>query len=688
MYLLTIMNQITNNKASSGLIISYFAYSLTLSAFFVSSFFPELRLWGINHWAYLPEIWRYILFGLGLLILISVILLNNREENFEKKLNSLTDKTYYIFSAILIVGLTACFILFRVKTYFLGDGYTIFSQLASDNPFIKQREIGEALIHIWVKNMFGTGKEAALLSFQSISIISGLLLIITSAYFSKLLFKKNIERIIFLSGVCTGGYMLLYFGYVEYYSIFVLSVLLYSFIGLLIAKEKLNRWFILPALFFSIFLHIMGVTLIPSAIYLFFSNSKTANFISKFKASTKYLSGTVLIILLSAVFYYFYSHYYFFRFSLVPLVADRFTIEGYTMFSDNHIIDFINLLFILIPSLLILTATIYTKDINKIFKHTSIRFLILMILSTSGAAFIFDPKLGMPRDWDLFSFAGIPIVIFLFFVPFILKNKRNKITILLVSLNCLILIPKIKCQNEPENSIKQVNQYINFDKKKNRPTIASIKNYYDKLGDKNSSKKYQAKWINEYPEMQLLENALSLKNSGKFHQSISLYHNVIKINPIIGGSYLHIGDCYIYLKNYDSALFYLKIADGMNPNNPTTLHNFATIYLNIGKIKKAEETWLKAINIDDTTAIYLFGLSSLYKQKKDYENWFIYLDKASKLNNCPYYVFSELGEYYLLKKDYRKAATNFESALIRGLDKRYMNSVFKDSPLLKPYFEE
>jgi len=33
----------------------------------------------------------------------------------------------------------------------------------------------------------------------------------------------------------------------------------------------------------------------------------------------------------------------------------------------------------------------------------------LVALLTFGTAFVFDPKIGMARDWDLYAFTGLPL---------------------------------------------------------------------------------------------------------------------------------------------------------------------------------------------------------------------------------------------------------------------------------------
>ena len=226
----------------------YLAFLCSLAFLFIASFFPEQRLWGFNEWAYIPDIWRYIYLFIGVALVI--LLFFTRDKLADITLNHSSNRIYLISIFLYGSALGLLFYWFKAETHFGGDGYTVLSSLASDTPLVKYREIGEAFIHLWLKNAIGTGEAAALTSFQVLSIASGIIFVILAAMGIKHLSKNTLQRASMLVMMTSGGYMLLFFGYVEHYSIFVLSVLLFAVIGTLIAQGRISRLFILAALRF------------------------------------------------------------------------------------------------------------------------------------------------------------------------------------------------------------------------------------------------------------------------------------------------------------------------------------------------------------------------------------------------------------------------------------------------------
>ncbi len=674
-------NYIGKIRNNTQILILYYC---SVTILYACSFFPELRLWGFNDWAFQTPLIKNLFFTIFMVLPFLILFFKDTNEASFENTNKNKYQIKTIITGIAVLLLFAIsFVIFRAKTFFMGDGYLILSIMSSENPLMHSREIGEFLVHQFVINLTGTGEEAALFSFQLISILSGILFIIGSFICSIKLFHSIEKRFLFTIGMSVGGYALLFFGYVEFYSLFVLSVLLYTITGLLISKGLINKWMIIPVQVLTIFFHIMGVTLLPGTIFILLMNSK----LSAQSKKIKLLMALLLSVILIFMFSYFYSNFYFFRFSFMPFVNDKFTVEGYSLFSFKHIVDYINLLFILFPPLLFFIF-LFKNNFSVHFKKAEIKFLIITIVSAFGAAFIFNPKLGMPRDWDLFSYAGIPLSLLFYysFLEFKFKKHIPVSTIyFVIALSVLSLIPRVYTQNQPDMAIKKLDNLIELDVKKNNPVFTTLFKYISNSGDDNNIRKYQQKWFELYPEMELLKTALEFKTSRQYYKSISIYKNVIELNPMLAGAYMNIGDCFLYLQNIDSAMYYLNIANGMNPNNATTLHNMAVANLNKGNVEKAENIWLKALKLDDTTAVYFFGIAGLYKQINDQDKRFYYLDKASQLKNCPYYVYSELGEYYLLRRDYIKAAYNLKLALERGLDKRYINSVLKEYPQMEIY---
>jgi len=415
-----------SNKNNDLLLkLSLIFYFLILLIFFLVSFFPEGRAWGVSFWGYFPKYIPIILFLVGLLVPVGLWLSQKSKEintpDFESKDSN---TTYFIIAGVIVVVFGLLFYFFRATNHFLGDGYQNLVRL-TENPLVKPREMGETMAHIWVKSLFSSkeGGVAALLSYQVISIGTGVIFMIVTAMTAARLFKPKVERLLYFLGVISGGFVLLFFGYVENYSMFVLSVGVFCQVGLLIACHKLSRWWSIPITALAIFFHILGVTLLPAFVYLIISGSKLGDILSRLNNKLKIICALVVLAALFMVFSHYYSNSLYFRFAFIPPLATRFTVEGYTLFSLKHIADYLNLWMVLLPSFGIFIVLLFFVPLSSLIKKREYRFLIVLFLSTAGAVFIFDPKIGMPRDWDLFSFAGIPAAVLGYYA--LLNNRKH-----------------------------------------------------------------------------------------------------------------------------------------------------------------------------------------------------------------------------------------------------------------------
>jgi len=438
--------------------------------------------------------------------------------------------------------------------HFLGDGYTVIAYLANENPLIKTREIGESLAHIWMKNILpGTPKEASLLSFQVISNISGFLYLVSLTLFTRSIFKRFSDRIIFWLGMATSGYILLFFGYAEYYSLFVLSTMIFALTGFLAIKENINKWLVLIPLLLAIFFHIMGVFLIPGAVYIIFSTGKIGKKFTRLKRKTGNILWISVVFVAIAVFYYVYTKSYFFQFAFLSLTGGIVTVEGYTLFSFNHIADFINLLFLLLPGVLLLSAILIMTPLDSIFKKKDYRFLTVLSVSTLTSAFIFDPKLGMPRDWDLFAFAGIPLTFFFYYL--ILDNKQKlwfyiPVSIMAILLGFLSLVPRVAIPMIPEYAVERIRDYINLDKIKNRNGQAVLTNYFKEIGDIENNQIEGKRFDQMYPQVKMLRQIRDFLNNRQFDQALDRTRKIVEIDPLYWNSRITLGNCYLHLKMY------------------------------------------------------------------------------------------------------------------------------------------
>ncbi len=657
------------------------AYALTVGLFLIGSQIPAFRVWGIAHWAYFPFWLQIILTALALAAIpLSLRLSDNRETPDQPARGS-----WPVIAAVIGVAFLALIYSLPQKAHFLGDGYTVLKWLETDNPMLKIRNFGSLHTHRLFYSSF-EGTNSALVTFRTEGYISALITLITLGVIVPKLMAGVLHRSLATLAILTGGYALLYFGYVENYTFFVTWVLLFALMGLLVARERLHpAWLMIP-LTLSVIFHIFGVALIPAALYLMFRRTAPGRKLRDLTPGHRRLLLAIVIALPIAVFLWFYNTSYFFRFAFVPLLPNRFTVNGYTLLSPKHIADMLNLLLILTPGLLIALAGLHRAGWRRPWRQPVYRFLLLLAICTIGIAFLFDPKLGMPRDWDLFAFCGIPVTllaVYLFCDADLLRRGRTAGLLLLVALGLLALIPRAVRQHTPEMALAQFRNYEALDPIKNRNGGIYVVDYYRRLGDSTKAEQVRDQWHADRREEQLVLQANQLLEAGKYGRAALLLRQAIDINPMYSTAYTNLAEAYLRSGFTDSAIATLNIARGLNPYNPVILHNIGYLRLKQGDLDQAEALIREAAHLDPTYAVALSTLANIYRQQKDRDKYIATLERLAQTDNPPPKDLASLANWRAANNRHSEAADILNRAIELGLDTTIVKTLLEKYPQLE-----
>ena len=228
------------------------------------------------------------------------------------------------------------------------------------------RDLGEMWSHLWLASTLGGNtKENVLLSYQILSVTAGVLSVGLISWTAQLLFERTRDAILFALVILLSGQVLLFFGYVENYSLFALAVAGFTCVGLLAALGRLPRWTILIPLTIAIVLHVFGVIFILPAVYLLLAGGRVEK---KIVASSR--PAKLLIVLAAAAaagvaLWLAMDYSLFLRIALLSLTDTRFTVQGYTLFSPDHLADFGNLLLLLLPGLPLLLIGLWEARVGN-----------------------------------------------------------------------------------------------------------------------------------------------------------------------------------------------------------------------------------------------------------------------------------------------------------------------------------
>jgi tetratricopeptide (TPR) repeat protein len=663
---------------------AFIVFAVTLAVMLTASLFPEYRLWGVGVWAHFPIVVPFVLSSIVVALGFRAGALPLRSRNVASDLPA---NRCIAWALGITIAFGLMFYLLRARAHFLGDGYLQISFLAKDSILVGKRSFGEGLVHQWVKSLLGgEGKEAALRSYQVVSIVSGVAFLGASAFFARMFFGRPLARVLFLLGMASSGYMLLFFGYVENYTLFCLSIALFTFIGIATTTGKLSRWWILMPAALAAFFHVLGVTLIPAALYVLIAGTRFGDALGGLSRTRKAASMALLVVLPATALYYFYTTSYFFRFALVSPVHTRFTIEGYTLFSWKHLADYANLLFLLVPGVGVLVATLWRYERRALWARREFRFLSILAACTLGAAFVFEPKLGMPRDWDLFSFPGVPLAALLYLAVLADPSRLAldaRASVFAVTLGLLSLVPRAITQATPELAIKQFRQYAHLDSLKNRSGLFVLGEYYGEHGDTAAQQAVKKERDRKFPEEDLNQLAENLFLENRISQVREVVDSVLKLNPNLSFAWLNLGRCYINQGHHDSAVSALEIADGLNPYSPMILNELGLAYYYGGWPEKSERPWSLSAAVDSTQFIPFMSLARLYQTRGDTDRYLTNLAKAVVHPTAEGVFSKELGDQYAARGEYMLALEALARALERGVDTAQVIETFKRYPALR-----
>jgi hypothetical protein len=606
-------------KTEPLLKVSFILLTILLAMRLGASFFPETRLWGFNHAAFVRGMpWLYIaLFFLAWLAYRGGIAKPVRISSGESAgPPAAAFRKPYPYLIILIF--TAAFYIFSVESRHLGDGYQLISYLSKPNLALKAESFGDMKIHQLLSHELGDGSQVAVYnSFLYVSVLSGLIFVFSLLYYGRKIAGTVFGYYSFVLLNFLSAFALLFFGYVETYSIVTVVLFLFLLSGLSSVLNRKRSAVPIVAYIIAVFLHRISIVFLPALlVYLFFSlggprmrhllESKSRIFLAAL--TTIILAAYALILIagpirLTTVF-------------LSPL-PNRFTVDGYFLVSPAHLIDFLNLLAFVIPVAIFVfilrKALPSASDIRT--DRAPATFLFTGAMVGMAAAFLIEPKLGMARDWDLMStmLIGAQVAGTYFWISGYESHRQFRPATIILLILCLsVFIPWLALHNSPMNLNSYALSVMKLDPKHSRSGLVIM---IDIL--KSHGKHREAEKIREFCSHRLTEDIYLKKGEAylaesNFKAAEIFFRKAIDENPSYYFSYLSLARMQIDARQYQKALENLEISDALNPYNSDNWYckGMAHSWLEDGP--KAYDCWRKSIHYDALNPLPYMALSESY----------------------------------------------------------------------------
>lgn len=661
-------------------------FGVTLVLFIVASLIPQWRIWGFSALAHVPVYLSVSLVLAGLLIAFAEYRWSRTSTVDQGESGETSVIRFALWALVVTVTLGVASYLLRGRTHFLGDGYLLIHELAKNHPLIKSRELGEGLVHLWLRDVLGgAGLRSAELSYQLVSVLAGVAFAALSSFGAALLFTRFRDRIIFLLGLLSGGYALMFFGYAENYSLFCLSILSFTLTGLLITQQRVNRWVILAPLTLAVFFHVLGAVFVPAALYLLCRGTYLGNRWEQFSPSIRRLITVGTLVSGILMFGYLYTTDLYFQFAFVPLTTNQFSIPDYTIFSVAHVADLGNMLFLLLPGLLLVVPLMRLQPLKKLVETSSSRFLLSATIPALLAAALLDPKLGMARDWDLFSFPGVPLVTLIFWS---LLNSQSRgrghvsLAVLTVSLGFLILVPRAVVQAGPETGIALFEEILNRDHDRGRTGMFILGEYYREQGDIPTADSLVKARLQQYPYETIVRKASAADEAGRAREADALTRQALQMNPTYWMAWFLLSKSYFRTGQNDSALFAARVADGLNPYNMVIQNQMALANFNLGKKSIAARMWRDLVDRDTTQYLAAASLARLYQNDGNLVEYRRYSAIAVRAADATPAALIELSKMALRSGNTAEAAEACRRILEKGADSSKVYDLARSNPQL------
>jgi tetratricopeptide (TPR) repeat protein len=392
----------------------WLALAATYVLFAAATFFPDRRLWGVNHLAFYPPAVRLVVLAVTGVFLIPPL------ASATWRAIVFVTRPYFRglasgYNAIALSGVASfvIFAAFRASTLLLGDGYFIintFEKAAQNNmnigayfSLVSVREriypATELLNYAasWTASRFGASPVGGVWILNCA--IGAVVVVGVLAAIRKTEWSEGAKLAVGMMVLLTGAIQL-FFGYVEHYTPALALGALYVLLCLRALSGRGRLWKPGVVLLIAILFHVESLLLVPSYVWLLaWSAARKRKPALGGRLAFALGAATVVVAVAAGVSPAIG------RFYLPPLGPA----DGYHVFSAAHLLDVANEVILLCPAWLLFAVLIARR--RRLGRREAsgsdggaLAYAGMLAVPAWTFLFIFRPELGMARDWDLFAF--------------------------------------------------------------------------------------------------------------------------------------------------------------------------------------------------------------------------------------------------------------------------------------------
>lgn len=428
----------------------------------VGTFVNDNNVWGINLWSVLP-VWGIIVAACVYVALsvpsISLLCYSLADELVGLIRRGLDSLPRWVNWVIVTAVLAAIAWLCRSRALIYGDGFVVvsISERPFANAFVTLHDYYRPLtilIQQGAQFLSYFGFDSRETIFWIMRIAEGVFGWLGLIRLVRVLSDDSLSRAIIFLTALTAGSIVLLLGWVELY---VLPTALLLWLLASAVAYVCGRGGFWPVCLFGVLAMLASAIVVPVTLMVILLSLKLRN-VSRIAALIPrpgLLFGLVtLFAIVAGVLFNLLTEVNF----VVPLLAT--SINPYWSLSPRHLIDLVNLVFFLAPSVVVVAILLaLNRGIHRLFSEPTDLLLGLAGWTCLLVSFWLNPVLGAPCDWDLLSFFGLPLTVLAgFALTKIVTNVRQRklLVVQLAMVAAILIIPNIYEKTHLDIAVKRI----------------------------------------------------------------------------------------------------------------------------------------------------------------------------------------------------------------------------------------
>ena len=602
-------------------------------------------LWGMNFTRFLPGLAAPFLvlivaatFHPGLSAIISEALNSFRVSDNEGRLRG---ATFFVPFAILMFIL---FFSFPSGTVFLGDGNLRVNQIGHEETFLIT-EMLDFFLHSQLHRLFLEPIDLSVVdTYRVFSALCGIIYII--GLYKLAVYMNPKQSLITFLLMFSSGVTVLFFGYVESYSLIaaLLPAIMLSALKVIDGRKPRKEfilWFVIGVLVHSVAAILLGGALL---VIMLTNQNADPNRKPVLALGAVAVAGIVLLYV-AYLFGWMNVNYY-----LMPIlpVPDF----QHSILSVNHYLNLLNWLLVAAVPFLALAPTIIAKPtLAAISSNKRVQLALGLAVPAALFMFFFIPRLGGPRDWDIFALAAYMLVPAALIVFFETRSSRlPSIVIPVIAISIFTTVSFVAVNYSVARSTDRFVEILEVSKFKNMfkeyGTLFTHSQTYPELQDRQLEFATKA-W--EQPPYTKVDSVFMLqKLSGLYtnrgQRDVAWEHllQAYKIDTLNLFTHVMMVN---YLNRFATTEDIVGLAETIErrfPQNAKALMLTGRMYIQAGDTARGEANMQQALELDVRDFNVLFNYGSHMLAKRDF-------NRAAELLKMAYEISDKdfLGCYYL-----------------------------------------